>query len=68
MQFHFEKLEACACVFQSRLIAFVVLGTDPGALLLVRRVWLQLTTLAIPKSQWRNVAKAFRSHLRPFLL
>lgn len=38
MQFHFEKLEACACVFQSRLIAFVVLGTDPGALLLVRRV------------------------------
>lgn len=35
MQFHSEKLEACACVVQSRLIAFVVLGTDPEALQLV---------------------------------
>lgn len=38
MQFNFEKLEACACVFQNRLIAFAMLETDPGAFLLVRRV------------------------------
>lgn len=62
MQFNFEKLEACACVSE-QVNCFCDAGNWPWGFFAcqasVLLLWLQLTTLAIPKSQWPNAAKAF---------